>query len=86
MTRTAPEILVRPDPVEGESPLGYLLRLNDVNGFGAGALLLDLVVNEGRRAPSLWAIATEPAWMAALARALRKAPGLSFRWYMPGQV
>ncbi|MBL0121604.1 MAG: TniQ family protein [Betaproteobacteria bacterium] len=65
-------LLVRPDPFDDESPLGYLLRLIDLNGLVSGNHLLDLIAVEGRRWRSLWAVATRPQGMMDLAIALGK--------------
>jgi hypothetical protein len=67
-----PLLLVRPHPHHDESPLGYLLRLIDLNGLISADHLFDAMATEHHRVPSIWAGATQSEYAAAIASAIDK--------------
>jgi TniQ len=65
-------LLVRPAPYDDESPLGYLLRLIDLNGLMSADHLFDAMATEHHRVPSIWAGATQSEYAADIASAIDK--------------
>lgn len=72
MLATKTTLLVRPTPHHDESPLGYLLRLIDVNGLISADHLFDAMATGNHRVPSLWAAATQSEYVSDIATAVGK--------------